>query len=183
MHHHHRGAGLDLAVNEAGEYVVVVVLVHAQAALHRHRDVHRLDHGRYALGHQHRLAHQAGAETPRLHAVGRAAAVEVHLVIAPLGGDARGLCQQGRIAATQLQRQRLFAGIETEQALAIAVYHRVGVHHFGVQPRTRRQQAMEHPAMAIGPVHHGGDGQAQGISVTGGGGRHRAVDRGDWHCQ
>ena len=125
----------------------------------------------------------ATAEAPGLHAVGRAAAVEVDLVVAPVGSDARSLRQQRGIAAPQLQRQRLFAAVEAEQALAIAVDDRVGVHHFRVQAHTRCQHAMEHAAMAIGPVHHGGNGQAQGIGVTGGGGRHRGVDREDWHCQ
>jgi len=183
VHHHHRRTGGDLAVDEAGKHVVVVVLVHAQAALHRHRDINRIDHGRNALGHQRRLAHQARAKTPGLHAIRRAAAVEVDLVIAPLGGDARGLRQQHRITATQLQGQRLLAAVEAEQALAVAVDDRVGVHHLRVQAYARCQHAVENAAMAIGPVHHRGNGQAQGIGVTGGGGRHRGIDRGDWHCQ
>ena len=47
-------------------------------------NAHRGDHRRDAVGDQRRLLHQAGAESPGLHAVGRAADVEVDLVVAPL---------------------------------------------------------------------------------------------------
>ena len=169
VHHHHRAAGGDHLVDEAGEGIVVVVLVHAEAALHRDRDGGCRGHRRHAVGHQRRLSHQAGAEAAHLHAIGRAAAVEVDLGIAPLAGDARGLRQQRRLAATQLQGERLLGRVEAEQALAIAVDHRVGVDHLGIQPRRRRQQPVEEPAMAVGLVHHRGDGQAQGGGVALGG--------------
>jgi len=39
-------------------------------------------------------------------------------------------------------------------------------HHLGVQPGVAAQQPVEEAAMAVGPVHHGGDGEAPG----GGGG-------------
>ena len=72
-----------------------VLLVDADAALHRHRNRHRRAHRRHALGDQLRLAHQAGAEAAGLHAVGRAADVEVDLVIAELLADPRRL-RRGR---------------------------------------------------------------------------------------
>ena len=122
---------------------------------------HACDHRRDAVGDQLRLAHQAGAEAPGLHAVGRAAAVEVDLVEAVLGADARRLRQQRRLAAAQLQRHRMLDRIHRQQPRAVAVDHRVGMHHLGVQPRMRRQQAVEHAAVRVGPVHHRGDGQAQ----------------------
>ena len=162
MHDDHRRAGLHLAVDEPGERRVIVVLVHAQPAFHRDRDVHRGDHRRHALAHQFRLAHQAGAEAPGLHPVGRAAAIEVDLVVTPVRGDVRGLRQQRRVTAAQLQCQRMLAGVETEQPLAVAVDDRIGVNHLGIQPRTGREDAVEHPAMGVRPVHHRRDGQAQG---------------------
>jgi hypothetical protein len=38
--------------------------------------------------------------------------------------------------------------------------HRAGGDHLGVEERTAREQAMEEPAMPIGPFHHGGDAEA-----------------------
>ena len=51
--------------------------------LDRHRQRHRVAHRPHAVGDQRRLGHQAGAEAAGLHALGRAAAVEVDLVVAP----------------------------------------------------------------------------------------------------
>ena len=56
-------------------------------------------------------------------------------------------------------RERLFAAIEAEQALAVAVDHGLGVHHFRVQARAGRQQPVEHAAMAVRPIHHRGDAE------------------------
>ena len=53
----------------------------------------------HALGHQRRLAHQAGAEAAALHPVGRAADVEVDLVVAEVLADPRGLGQLGGLAS------------------------------------------------------------------------------------
>ena len=165
MHDDHVRTGGHLGIDKGSELFVVLVLIHPQPAFDRHRDRHGRSHRRHTLGHQRRLAHQAGTKTPGLHAVGRAAAVEVDLVIAPVGGDARGLGQQCRITAAQLQRQRLLDRVKTEQALAIAVDHRIGMHHLGIQTGTRRQQTVEEPAVAIGPVHHRRHGQAQRIGI------------------
>jgi hypothetical protein len=32
--------------------------------------------------------------------------------------------------------------------------HRAGGDHLGIEQRTPRQQAMEEPAMPVGPIHH-----------------------------
>ena len=78
------------------------------------RRLHRGD----AFGDQLRRAHQAGAERARLHAVGRAADIEVDLVIAEAFADPRRLGELGRIGAAELQRHRMLAGVEAEQPLA-----------------------------------------------------------------
>ena len=44
--------------------------------------------------------------------------------------------------------------IEADQPLAVAVQHRAGGHHLGVDQRAARQQAMEEPAVPVGPFHH-----------------------------
>ena len=50
--------------------------------LDRHGDGHRVAHRLHAVGHELRLGHQAGPEGAALHALARAAAVEVDLVVA-----------------------------------------------------------------------------------------------------
>ena len=95
------GAGRDGCVGEAVERRFRVLLVDADAALDRdrHRDggLHRRD----AVADQRRLAHQAGAEAPVLHPVGRAADVEVDLVIAEIRADPR---RRGEVAADRSRR-------------------------------------------------------------------------------
>ena len=101
----------------------------------RDRRLHRRD----AVADQLRLAHQAGAERARLHAVGRAADIEVDLVIAEVRADPRRLGELRRIGAAELQRHRMLDRIEAEQPLAVAVDHRIGRHHLGVEQRAARQ--------------------------------------------
>jgi hypothetical protein len=37
--------------------------------------------------------------------------------------------------------------------------HRSGSEHLGIEQRAARQQAMEEPAVPVGPFHHRGDGE------------------------
>jgi hypothetical protein len=46
------------------------------------------------------------------------------------------------------------------------------MHHLGVQPRVRRQHAMEYAAVRIRPIHHRRDGQAEMFRLDGGRNRH-----------
>ena len=87
--------------------------------------------------------HQAGAEAALLHAIGRAADIEIDLVIAEIRADARALRQRVRIGAAELQGDRMLRRIEAEQPRAVAMQHRAGRDHLGVKQRTARQQAME----------------------------------------
>src|SRR5450631_877723 len=50
----------------------------------------------------------------------------------------------------------MFAGIETEQSFAVTMNDGTGRQHIGIETGTARQQAMEHAAMPVGPVHHRG---------------------------
>ncbi len=117
-------------------------------------------HRRHTFGDKVRRLHQAGAERAGLHAVGRAADVQIDLVIAERLADARGLGKLGRIGAAKLQRHRMLGGVETKQPLAGAMDDGIGHYHLGVKQRTPRELAMEEPAMAVGPVHHGRHGQS-----------------------
>jgi hypothetical protein len=50
--------------------------------------------------------------------------------------------------------------IEGKQPCAIATQNCAGGEHFGVDQRPAREQAMEEPAMSVGPFHHRGYGEA-----------------------
>ena len=84
-------------VDESEQRFARLLLVDADAAFDRHRKLDRRGHRRDAFGDQRRLAHQAGAETAALHPVGRAAAIEVDLVIAEIGADSRRLGESRRV--------------------------------------------------------------------------------------
>ena len=118
-----------------------------------------------ALGHQRRLAHQAGAEASGLYPVARAADIQVDLVVAEGFRDARALRQGLRVAAAQLQRHRMLVRMEGQQPLARAVQDRPGRHHLGIEQRVPADLAQEVPAVPVRPVHHGGDGD--GMSLCG----------------
>ena len=112
-------------------------------------------HRRDAIADQRRLRHQAGAEAALLHAVRRAADIEIDLVDSRSPRRcARTRASAARIAAAELQRDRMLGRIEAEQPRAVAVQHRAGGHHLGIEQRAARQQAMEEPAMPVGPFHH-----------------------------
>src|SRR5690606_15120272 len=86
VHHEDPAAGPGHRGDEALQALVVVLVVDPDAALHGHRHMgrHGRDHGRHAVGHPFRLAHQTGTKGPLLHALAGAAAVEVDLVVAGL---------------------------------------------------------------------------------------------------
>src|SRR5690606_16353777 len=91
-----------------------ILVVDADAAFHRGGDADRLADGGHAVRDQRRLAHQAGAEAARLHTVGRAADVQVDLVIAEGRADAGRLGQLLRLGPAQLQRHRVLDGVEPQ---------------------------------------------------------------------
>ena len=44
----------------------------------------------------------------------------------------------------------------------VAMQDRAGGDHLGVEQGVLGEQAQEEPAVTVGPVHHGGDGEAAG---------------------
>ena len=146
--------GLRHRVDEAVQALLGVLVVDADAALHRHRQDHRRAHRRDGLRDKRRLGHQAGAEASGLHAVGRTADIQIDLVVAEVRADARGAGQLVRITAAELEADRMLLRREAEHALAIAVKHRVRGHHLGVEERALRDQPQEIAAVAVGPLHH-----------------------------
>ena len=137
-----------------------VLLVDADAAFHRDGNRHGGLHGRHGVADQSRLRHEAGAEAAVLHAVGRAAGIQIDLVKAKLRADARARGERARIGAAKLQRQRMLGRIVAQKPRAIAVQHRAGGEHLRIEQRPARQQAMEEPAVPVSPFHHRRDGKA-----------------------
>lgn len=66
------------------------------------------------------------------------------------------------MGAAQLQGQWVLNGIVFQEARRIPVDERAGGHHPGVRADIRLEQTQEAPVMAVGPAHHGGDGEGFG---------------------
>ena len=106
-------------------------------------------HGGDAVADQCRLGHQAGAEAALLHALGGTADIEIDLVEAEIGGDARGSARLVRLAAAELKRDRVLGRVISEEPRPVAVQNRAGGDHLGIDQRAAREQAMEEPAMPV----------------------------------
>ncbi len=151
----HAGGGDD--IDEALQVALAILLVDADAALDGHRNFDLPLHGGDAGRDKLRLGHQAGAEAALLHAVRRAADIEVDLVVAVRLADRRCLGERDRIGAAELQRHGMLDVVHAEQARAVAVQDGRRGHHLGVEPRVARQLAVEGPAVPVRPVHHRSD--------------------------
>ncbi len=137
-----------------------ILVVDAEPAFDGDRHAHRSLHRRDAIADQHRLRHQAGAEPALLHAVRRAADIEIDFVIAEIGANARGRGERRGVRSAELDRDRMLGRVIGEQPRAVAAQHRRGRDHFGVEQRAPRQQAVEEPAVPVGPLHHRGDAES-----------------------
>src|SRR5207237_8809966 len=89
--------------DEVTHEAIVLDLVEADAVLHRHRHWHGLADRPHAARDELRLRHQAGAEGAALHALARAADVEIDLVIPVTLPQPRAAYQVFRLAAAELQ--------------------------------------------------------------------------------
>ncbi|VTM86822.1 Uncharacterised protein [Raoultella ornithinolytica] len=116
------GDGID----EITQEFIAILVIDADTGFYRDRDGHHVAHRFDTVRYQLRIAHQAGAEHPVLHAVGRTADVEVDLIVAARFRQFRTLRECSRIAAAQLQGQRmLFFAIG--QIVAFAMNNRPGL--------------------------------------------------------
>ena len=154
MHDESLAASLTDGTNEIAHKIVALALVNADAVLHGDGHAHHIQHGLDTVSHQLRLGHQAGPESAALHPLAGATAVEVDLVIAPLLTQLGGQRQVSRLAAAQLQGQRMLFGIEAQMPRHIAVQERTGGDHLGVEQRVAREQAVKVTAMPVRPIHH-----------------------------
>jgi hypothetical protein len=156
------GACANHQVDEPIEAFLGVLVVDADAALHRDGQMRDLAHRTDARRDQFGLRHQARAEAAVLHPVGRTADIEIDFVVTEVLADARRCAERRGIATAELQRHRVFGRIERQQARAIAAQHRAGGKHLGIDQRPAREQAMEVPAVPVGPLHHRGDTEPAG---------------------
>ncbi len=91
MHDQRIDAGRLHRCGKRVERLLRILLVDADAAFHRDRNRDRGLHRGDAIADQRGLRHQAGAEAALLHAVRRAADIEIDLVVAEIRADARAL--------------------------------------------------------------------------------------------
>src|SRR5260221_10475678 len=160
MHDQRSDAGTLNCVGKCKQRFIRILLVDSYSAFHRYGNLYRILHGRNALANQRRLGHQTGAEAALLHAIRWAADIEIDLVVAKVFADARRLRESLRIGTAKLERHRVLERVKTEQPLAIAMQHRTGGEHLGIDQRPTRQQPMEEAAMPVRPFHHRGDTKA-----------------------
>ena len=64
--------------------IVAFDLVNSNAVFHGHWNAHSITHSFHAIGNSLRLVHQACAKGTALHAIARAAAIQIDFVIAIL---------------------------------------------------------------------------------------------------
>ena len=145
-------------IDKIAQEFVAVLVVNADAGFDRHRDGDHVAHRLDTVCHQLSIPHQARAEHAVLHAIGRAADVEVDLVVAARFCQLRALRQRGRIAAAQLQGNRmLFLAIG--QIVALAVNDCARGHHLGVKQRMAGELTQEVAAVSVRPVEHRRNGK------------------------
>src|SRR6266550_63286 len=122
MHDKSRRASAGDNTDEIADKSVFVDVVDASAMLDGDRYRNRIAHSLDAIRDQRRIGHQAGAEAARLHPLAGTADVEIDFVVAPRFAEARTMRKRLRIAAAQLQGQRMLGGIEIEMVGDIAVH-------------------------------------------------------------
>src|SRR5688572_33038868 len=99
MHNENLATSVGNRADEVAHEAVVIARVEPDAMLDGDWERDGIAHGCHARRDQPGLGHQACAEAAGLHTLGRAAAVQVDLVIAPALAEARCVGERARIAA------------------------------------------------------------------------------------
>ena len=154
------GARIDHLLREREKRRLRVLIVDADPAFDRDREIDGVLHRAHAIGDERGPQHQTGAERAVLHPVGRTADVEIDLVIVEGRGDRRRAREIRRLRAAKLQRERALERIEAEEPLAIAVDHGARRQHLRIEPGAARHQPVQIAAVTIRPIHHGRDGES-----------------------
>src|SRR6185312_14111138 len=92
---------------------------HADAHLHGDRHAYRRAHRGDTRTDEFRLAHQAGTKSTARDPLAGTAAVEIDLIVAGLLAGPRRGGELFRLAAAELQRQRMLLRVEGQQTLAV----------------------------------------------------------------
>ncbi len=137
MDDEHRATGTCHGLDEAHEEFVLVHVRHRHrvdrdSALHGHRDTNACAHRCDTVRDQARLSHEARSEASALHAIARAAAVQVDLIVAVRFAGARRDRKLPRIAAAQLQRDRMLGIVEAQKPLCIPAHDSRRRNHLGI---------------------------------------------------
>src|SRR5262249_42518763 len=147
-------AALRHRADEIAHEIVAFDFVNPDPVFHRdwksHRVSDRLNAGRNKRG----FRHQTGAEGAFLHALARAADVEVDLVVAVGLTELRAFREILRLGTAELQRHGMLFLAECEMPLDVAVDQCAGGDHLGVQASPGADLAHEEPVVPIRPVHH-----------------------------
>src|SRR5450830_317051 len=157
MHDKSIATGSSNGPDEIAHKVIGLDIVDAYAMLDRDIDAHRIAHGFDAVGHQHRLGHQAGAKGAFLHPLRGTAAVQIDLIVTPLLTQLGAFGKICGFAAAELQGERMFFLIEIEVTRDITVQQSTGGDHLRIQPCMACNLPMKQTAMTIRPIHHGRD--------------------------
>jgi hypothetical protein len=64
-----------------------------------------------------------------------------------------------------LQSHRVFFIVKAQMSLNAAMTQCTRGDHLGIEQGVLSQQTVKEPAMAVSPIHHGGNGQAPGVSL------------------
>ena len=154
MHDESTAAGRGDRFNEVGQFVIAVPVIDPDSVLDGDHLAGSASHRRHALCDQGGFGHQTGAKATGLHPVGRAADVEVDLVVAPFLRQPRASGQVARIAAAELQGQRVLIGMVVEKPCRIAMQQRARGDHLGVENDMAADLAQEVTAVSVRPIQH-----------------------------
>ena len=134
------------------------MVVDAEAALHRDRNVHLLNHGLADLSHKFWLKHQLCAKRAVDRALRRATAVQIYLVVPVSLHNLGRLCDFNGIVSSDLADDRVLVRRELKQPLVVE--DSVLVQHLCIQEGVLSQQAHEPAKVVVGHVDHRRDGDA-----------------------
>src|SRR3954470_11384931 len=101
VHDQRIDAGRHDNARECIERLFRILLVDAEAALHRDRNPDSRLHRGNALTDKLRLGHQAGAEAPFPYAIRRTPHIQIDLIVAEVGANARTLRQRARVRSAE----------------------------------------------------------------------------------
>ena len=90
---------------------IIVHIVNTYAVLDGNRNFNGVLHCSDTFGDQLWLSHQASANHTVLYPITRAAAVEIHFIVAPALGNASAFRESDGITTAQLQCQWMLAGV------------------------------------------------------------------------